>query len=404
MSGPLAGLRVLDFSRVLAGPHCTKTLHDLGAEVIKIEPPRPDISRFALPRQPGLSHYFAQQNTGKRCISLDLNVPEARQIVLRLCETADVIVENFRAGTLKHFGLDYASVSERNPRVVYASISGYGQTGPWTHRGAYAPSVQAESGITATTIRHLGDDLSAPRHDAFSHADVYSGLEATIGILAALHRRQVTGAGQYVDVAMAATMLAVNERVHLDLSGVDIGVEPAALGPSESPFFVTSEGRTVTIVTSIVGSNSFPNFVKAMRRSDLLADPRFATAEARAAHRSELQAIIQRWVDTFPSDAELSAQLDEAKLAVGVVRTVAEFAETDWAKQWGAIEEVSDRQGGTIRIPGHPWHFSGDALPHPGEPAYQGEHNLEVLAELGYTEADVNRFVTSGALRYGELP
>lgn len=225
--------------------------------------------------------------------------------------------------------------------------------------------MQADSGVTETLVRHLGTDLTGLRHDAFSHADVYSGLEATIGILAALRQRQDTGSGRHIDVAMAATMLSVNERVHVELSGADLGVEPPALDPSHSPFFTTAEGQVVTIVTSIVATNTFPNWVRAMRRADLLTDPRFATAEARAANLSELHAIIQRWVDTFPTLAELYAQIDEAKLAVGVVRTVQEFAETEWAKEWGAVDEVSDRRGGTIRIPGRPWHFSAGLLDHP---------------------------------------
>lgn len=401
MAGPLAGVRVVDFSRVLAGPHCTKTLHDLGAEVIKVEPPRPDVSRFALPRQAGLSHYYAQQNSGKRCLSLDLTVPEAREIAARLCDTADVLVENFRPGTLKYFGLDYASVAERNPRVIYASISGYGQHGSWSSRSAYAPTVQAESGFADGTFRHFGSRLSAMRHDAYSHADVYTGLETAIAILAALHEREAIGAGQHIDVAMAATMLAVNERAHFELCGADVGVEPVALGPSESLFFTMLDGAVITIATSVVGSNSFPAFMRAMRRGELLDDPRFTTAEARAEHLVELQAIIQQWINTFSSFAELNSQLDEAKLAVGVVRSVEAFAETDWASEWGAIDEVSDRQGGVIRIPGRPWHFSSSRLEHPGEPAYQGEHNLEILAELGYGEADIDRLVTTGALRFG---
>ncbi len=235
-NGPLAGLKVVDFSRVLAGPHCAKTLHDLGAEVIKIEPPRPDISRAAVPRNDTMSYYYIQQNTGKRNISLDLNHPEARDIAMDLCRQADIIVENFRAGTLAFFGLDYESVRKQNSRVVYASISGYGQGGPLSHRAAYAPTVHAESGFTSTFLSHLAGDLATDRHDAYSHADIYTGLEAVIGILAALHKRSLTNEGQYVDVAMAATMLSVNERVHIDLSGIDIGAEPAALGPAQSPF------------------------------------------------------------------------------------------------------------------------------------------------------------------------
>src|SRR5271163_1674393 len=134
MSGPLSGIRVVDFSRVLAGPLCARTLLDLGAEVIKIEPPRPDVSRFAFPGKPGMSGYYAQQNAGKRNVSIDLNVPGARELALRLCDTADVVVENFRPGTLAGFGLGYDDVAARNPHVVYASISGYGQHGSWRAR------------------------------------------------------------------------------------------------------------------------------------------------------------------------------------------------------------------------------------------------------------------------------
>src|SRR5712671_6000900 len=127
MSGPLGGIRVVDFSRVLAGPLCARTLLDLGAEVIKIEPPRPDVSRFAFPSTPGMSGYYAQQNAGKRNVSIDLNVHGARELALQLCDTADVVVENFRAGTLRYFGLDYETLAARNPRLIYASITGYGQ-------------------------------------------------------------------------------------------------------------------------------------------------------------------------------------------------------------------------------------------------------------------------------------
>src|ERR1700742_3051557 len=202
--GPLAGVRVVDFTRVLAGPHCTKHLLDLGAEVIKIEPPQGDITRFAFPRKDEISGYYAQQNAGKRNLSIDLNVPEAREVALALCDTADIIVENFRPGALAAFGLDYDSVSVRNPSVVYASISGYGQSRPWRTRMAYAPTVQAEVGFTSNTLHQFGVEGSGRRSDSLSHGDVYAGLHATIAVLAALRRRRLTGEGRYIDVAMAA--------------------------------------------------------------------------------------------------------------------------------------------------------------------------------------------------------
>lgn len=156
MPAPLAGYRVVDFSRVLAGPHCAKTLLDLGADVIKVEPPRAAMSRSAYPRRGEFSGYYAQQNAGKRNLSIDLKVPGANEVALRLCDTADVIVENFRPGTLAAFGLDYPSVAARDSRVVYASISGYGQQGAWSARMAYAPTVQAETGFTQNTAAQFG--------------------------------------------------------------------------------------------------------------------------------------------------------------------------------------------------------------------------------------------------------
>jgi crotonobetainyl-CoA:carnitine CoA-transferase CaiB-like acyl-CoA transferase len=398
--GPLSGLKVVDFSRVLAGPHCTKTLSDLGADVIKIEPPRGDISRLALPGDEGasMSLYYIQQNAGKRNISIDLNFPEGRDVVLKMCDSADIIVENFRAGTLSFFGLDYKSISARNPKVIYASISGYGQGGPLSHRSAYAPTVHAESGFVGGMIDHLGADLAVKRHDAYSHADIYTGLEAIIGILAALHHRDRTGEGQHVDVAMAATMLAVNERVHADLSGEDLGAEPAALGPADSPFFGTSYGDVVTIATSVVSSLTFPNYIAAMRRPDLAKDPRFCTPEARRRNLHALYGIIQQWILSFPTAGELDAQLDEVKLAFGVVRSVKDFADSEWVKWWGAIEEVTDRRGKTVRIPGKPWKFSKVPLDPAREAAYRGEHNAEVMKEYGYLDKDVSLLTEAGIL------
>ncbi len=396
--GPLDGIRVVDFSRVLAGPHCTKTLHDLGADIIKIEPPRPDISRAAVPNREGISHYYIQQNAGKRNLSLDLNHSEAREIAMQLCDKADIIVENFRAGTLAFFGLDYETVAARNPGVIYASISGYGQGGPLSHRAAYAPTVHAEAGFVQGLHAHLGEDLRVQRHDAYSHADVYTGLEAVIGILAALHRRDETGLGQYVDVAMAATILAVNERVHADLSGVDLGAEPAALGPAWSPFYRTASGEEITIATSIVSGLTFPFYVGAMRRGDLMNDPRFATAEARMRNAAAFHEIFQRWILTFPTLEMLDAQLDEAKLAFGVVRSVEEFVGSDWAEWWGAVDYVDDRHGGTARIPGRPWRFSRDQLEHPGLPAFRGEHNRDVVRELGYGPDEIAALEAKGVL------
>jgi len=409
---PLTGIRVVDFSRVLAGPHCAQNLLDLGAEVIKIEPPSGDMARRAFPRGGEISGYYAQQNAGKRNISIDLNVEGAREIALRLCDEADIIVENFRPGTLAGFGLGYDDVAARNPDVVYASISGYGQHGSWRARAAYAPTVQAETGITQMSNAHWDTPQDHPRSDSLSHADVYSGLHAAIAILAALNERSVTGRGQYIDVAMASVMLAINERVHVDLSDAELGDEPPILGATDCVFFIGPDGKRFISPVSLVSSFSFPFYLAAMRRPDLAADPRFGTPQDRRRNLEALIEIVQRWIWTFTDVASLDAQLDEAKIPIGALRDISEFAETDWAAQWGATRTVPDGAGGRITVPGRPWHFTGTAKPNgdadatetgaTGEPdrqpARQGEHNEEVLRELGYNEDEISEFTDRGVL------
>jgi len=410
---PLTGIRVVDFSRVLAGPHCAQNLLDLGAEVIKIEPPSGDMARHAYPRIGEISGYYAQQNAGKRNISIDLNVEGAREIALRLCDEADIIVENFRPGTLASFGLGYDDVAARNPDVVYASISGYGQHGSWRARAAYAPTVQAETGITQMSNAHWDTPADRPRSDSLSHADVYSGLHAAIAILAALNERSVTGRGQYIDVAMASVMLAINERVHVDLSDAELGDEPPILGATDCVFFVGPDGKRFISPVSLVSSFSFPFYLAAMRRPDLAADPRFATPQDRRRNLEALHEIVQRWIWTFTDVASLDAQLDEAKIPIGALRDISEFAETDWATHWGATRTVPDGAGGHITVPGRPWHFSGNTKPNGGadatetvdtgpepdrQPARQGEHNEQVLRELGYDDDEISDFTGRGVL------
>jgi CoA:oxalate CoA-transferase len=365
----------------LAGPHCTKALRDLGADIIKIEPPGGDIGRVGLPHIGDMGLYYVQQNAGKRNLSIDLNWPEAREIVTDLCRTADVIVENFRPGTLDRFGLGYRDVQAFNQRVVYVSLTGYGQATSWRNRPAYAPTVQAETGLTAIVEEHFA--LAEPRNDACSHADVYTGLQGVIAVLAALQHRNRTGEGQYVDVSMAATMLSVNERAGAQLSGIDTDGEPIALSANESHIFDLGNGRRIVIATSPIYSPMFLRFCAMMRRTDLLGDPRFATARLRREHLAALLAEVKDWIMTFTDMEQLQVQVSESGLAIGLIRTAKEFAEGEWVKEWGAVVQIDDRSGGTTPMPGNPWLFSRSQLPPPGSPAFQGEHNQEILAERG---------------------
>ena len=211
MTRPLDGVRVLDFTRVLAGPHATRMLCDLGAEVIKVEPPVGDLTRFGQPRLNSLATYFIQQNVGKLNVSLNFDDERAIDIARQLADRCDVVIENFRPGVMQRLGLGYEALSVRNPRLVYASISGYGATGPWVDRRAYAPVVNAEAGLT----KHQGDARGGEyANDPFSHGDVYTGMETAAAILAALLQRERTGRGQHIDVSMAETLLYVNEHAH----------------------------------------------------------------------------------------------------------------------------------------------------------------------------------------------
>jgi crotonobetainyl-CoA:carnitine CoA-transferase CaiB-like acyl-CoA transferase len=389
MSGPLDGIRVLDLSRVLSGPHCGRNLADLGADVIKVEPPEGDLSRFLGPRTGSMSHYHAQQNSGKRNISLDLAHAEAQSLLLRLATTVDVLLENFRPGVLARYGLSYDAVAAVNPGIVYASITGYGQDGPWAQRRAYAVAVHAEAGLLAG-LENRGVEV---RNDGASHADVYAGLEATIGILAALHHRSRTGRGQHVDVDMASSLLMTNEHVAIDfVSG--------SKGPNAHVYSL-ADGRMVTFPADATAKGTFELFCKAMERPDLVTDPRFERIGDRFRNRDALYEIVQAWIQTFASADDLEEVLGRVRLPLGVVRSTVELRDTDWAAHRGAFTDVSDGAGGTITVPSPPWRFS-DASSRAAvrrDPAWRGQHNREVLAELlDLTDAELDRLEADGVL------
>ncbi len=399
--GPLAGVRVLDFSRVLAGPYCGRMLSDLGADVVKIEPPEGDLTRFADPKVNSISLYYAQQNTGKRNVSIDLRRAEGVDLALRLAERADVVLENSRPGVMDRLGLGYDAVSSRNPRVVYASITGYGQSGPWSGRRGYAVLVHAEAGLDeagARLRRDAGDPDATPVQDGTSHADVYAGLHAASAILASLFAREHTGSGQHIDVSMAEAMLHTNDFAHWDLVGAETGDRWAALAPAYSPIVRTGAGCSITIAGDPVAPGLFERYLAALDRRDLADDPRFAM-ERRRLHRRELLHLIEEWTLTFDDVDRLEAVLDAHGLPVGRLRTVSELLETDWARERGVVAQVPDRGQGTIPVPQAPWRFSSLPVGVRGEPAYRGEHNREVLGEqLGLTGEELDALDHDGVI------
>jgi CoA:oxalate CoA-transferase len=394
---PLEGIRVLDFTRVLSGPHATRMLCDLGAEVIKVEAPHGDITRSTNPRIHGLASYFVQQNVGKRCISLDTGKPEAVELLLRLADHCDVVIENFRPGVMDRIGLGYDVVAARNPTVVYASINGYGSTGPWAARRAYAQVVGAETGITKAQGDTRGGHYS---NDPFSHADVYSALEAASAILAALFNRERTRVGERIEVSMADTMLYVNEHAHDQLWDGD--VSPGwirSFGTGDYPVLAAANGETIVISGHPAEHGVFERYIAAIGRPDLADDPRFGDVPSRLAHFAELVEILGAWAATVATPQAVEAALGELGLATGTLRSLRDVCATDWANERGVVVEVSDRGGGTVRIPNSPWRFAGSDVSVRGEPRYRGEDNRAVLAELlGLSDAELDRLEAEAVL------
>jgi crotonobetainyl-CoA:carnitine CoA-transferase CaiB-like acyl-CoA transferase len=361
-------------------------LCDYGAEVIKVEPPEGDLTRFSSPRVGSLATYFIQQNAGKKCISVDLSTPEGADIFRRLAAESDVVLENYRAGVMDRLGLGYEELAKINPRLIYASISGYGADGPWVHRRAYATVIGAESGMTRMQGDARGENYS---NDPWSHADTYTALEMTTAILAALFNRERSGHGERIDVSMAETMLYVNEHVHDEL--YDGTVDPnwiRSFQPGDYPIMQVADGSTVVISGHPAERGTFEIIVNTMDRPHLLSDSRFADVQSRLKNLGALQDEMRAWALTLPTAQAFEDRCAQFGLAVGVMRSVREIAESDWSIARGAITTVPDRIGGEVRIPNAPWHFTHSQVGTSGVPRYRGEDNRNVLRDILHLSED----------------
>jgi len=394
---PLEGIVALDFSRVLSGPHATRILTDLGAEVIKVEPPMGDLTRFTNPRVNSLSTYFMQQNTGKKNISVNLDLPAARKLMARLAEKVDVLIENFSSGVMTKMGLDYSTLATNNPRLIYVSITGFGSDGPWATRKAYAPVINAESGLTKSQGDARGGIYS---NDPHSHGDVYTGMYAAMGALAALHQRHATGLGQFVDVSMAESMLYANEHAHDDLWDREppTGVT-RSFQPGDYPVLRAANGEVAVATGHPAENGTFDFFISAMGMPQLVQDPRFRDQASRLVHLDELQELIRTWAATCANFSELAEKLTANRIPVGRLQSTADLAATDWSNFRKATVSVSDRGIGQIRLPNSPWHFSDSDTSVIGEPRYRGEDNREILSRLlGLSESEIDDYERDGVI------
>jgi CoA:oxalate CoA-transferase len=386
MADALHEVRVLDFTTTIAGPHCTRLLTDLGAEVIKIEASEGgDMMRSRLPLRNGASTSFGQLNTGKKSLVLDLKRPEAVAVVRRLVKTADVVVENFRPGVMARFGLDYPKLRETNPAIIYCAISGYGQTGPSAGRPAYAPVIHASSGYDLAQIAHQLE----PRRPDFCGifiADVLSGTYAFGAINAALLQRRATGEGQMIDVSMLESMLSLTLG-ELQNSQFDV---PAAPRPIFGPV-ATSDGY---VQLSVASERTFQNMAAAAGREDWLTDPRFAKYQDRRLNWGALMDELEQWSSQLPT-AEVQAVFDRHGVPSSPYRTVAEAMRDPQLAHRTALTEIHDK-GGTFLALNPPFRMSGSraaAAPHVAD---LGENGREVLAEAGYSAEEIAALAAAG--------
>jgi crotonobetainyl-CoA:carnitine CoA-transferase CaiB-like acyl-CoA transferase len=383
MTSAFERLRVLDFTTTIAGPHCTRLLADLGAKVIKIEAPEGDMMRTRPPLRDGASTSFGQLNAGKKSLVLDLKSPPAVEAVCRLVKTADVVVENFRPGVMRRFGLEYQTLREHQPELIYCAISGYGQTGPSAALPAYAPVIHAASGYD---LAHLAYQTEQRRPDycGIYIADVLTGTYAFGAIMAALYQRRVTGEGQMIDVSMLESMLS------LTLS--EIQAAQFAVAPPGRPVFGPIAARDGYVNLSIASERTFQNLAIASGHPHWITDPRFAKYPDRRANWGELIDELERWSGEL-TVAEVQAVFDRHGVPSSPYRTVKEAMADPQLAHRQAFAEVRDA-GGTFQALNPPFRMSEATAAVAPFVAPLGAHTAELLAEIGYTPAEIANFTT----------
>ena len=383
MTGALDGLRVLDFTTTIAGPHCTRLLADLGAEVIKIEPAEGDMMRTRPPLRNGASTSFGQLNAGKKSIVLDLKAPQAVEAVHRLLATADAVVENFRPGVMRRFGLDYEALAPIKPELIYCAISGYGQTGPSSQLPAYAPVIHAASGYDLAHMAYQGEQRR-PDYCGIYIADVLTGTYAFGAIMAALYQRQVTGRGQVIDVSMLESMLS------LTLS--EIQAAQFSLPPLGRPIFGPIAAKDGYINLSIASERTFQNLAIASGHPQWITDPRFARYNDRRVNWGELIDELEAWSKERTTQ-EVQALFDRHGVPSSPYRTVREAMADPQLAHRGAFAEIQDA-GGTFQALNPPFRLSAATAAAVPYVAALGEHTKELLAEIGYTPAQIAPLVS----------
>lgn len=393
-TGALAGIKVLDLSRVLAGPWCTQMLADLGADVVKVERPvagddtrhwGPPFLKDAAGHDTREASYFTACNRNKRSITVDMAHPEGQALLRRMAQEADVVVENFKVGGLAQYGLDYGSLKALNPRLIYCSITGFGQDGPYAERAGYDLMVQAMCGLMSITGHADGTPGGGPLKVGVAVVDVFTGLYASNAILAALNARHATGEGQYIDMALLDVGMAVlaNQAAGYLATGQAPG-RAGNIHPSLAPYqdFATSDGN---VLLAIGNDGQFARFCAAIGQPGWAQDARFATNTARVQHRAELLALMEP-VMRGRTTAAWIALLEDKAVPCGPINTVAQAFDDPQVRARGLrVELPRDAGDGIATVAGvaSPMRLSGTPVIYRNAPPALGQHTDEVLRGLG---------------------
>lgn len=383
---PIEDLFVVDLSRILSGPICSMMLADMGARVIKIEPPPhgDDTRLWGPPFVGGISTYFHSINRGKQSLGLNLKLDEGKRLLWELIDRADVLLENFRPGVLAGLGFGYDAVSKRNPRLIYCSISGFGQTGPYRDRPGYDVVVQGESGLMDLT----GYPDQPPAKVGTSISDIVTGMYAFQGILLALLARQRSSKGQFVDVSLLDS--TVSTLTYQALIYLTTGRTPSRMGtrhPSIVPYecFQVKDGFVNIGVTN---QKQWTAFCKALGLPELASDPRFDTMKGRLAHYDVLRQLLTAPLMAMTREQAI-AKMAQADIPVGPVNTVGEALEDPQLRAREMIQELTHPEYGTVKQLGIPVKLSETPGVVAGAPPRFGEHNREILTMLGYSEDQI---------------
>jgi CoA:oxalate CoA-transferase len=392
-AAPLAGLKVLDLTTFLSGPFCTQILADLGADVTKVEPVTGDSSRAIPPHFVGEdSVYFLANNRGKSSIAVDMKSPDGLRLVERLIAVSDVVVENFRPGVCLRLGLDVEAITAKHPQLIWASISGFGQTGDNAERPAYDMVVQALAGVMSLT----GESGGSPVRLGIPAGDLVAGLYAVIGILAALPHQKLEGVGRVLDISMLDGQLSMLS--YQAAYAMHSGVVPAPQGSGHDSIptyrsYVGSDGRMFVVTANT--ERMWRNLCHTVARPELLSDPRFANSSSRLTHRADLDAVLES-AFTERTAAEWVEQLLINDVPVAPIRNVLEALDDAKQTDRGMILELQSSTGQRFSSLGNPVRYVGAPMASQTYPPRLGEQSRQTLERIGLDDAEIDRLIAEG--------